>query len=117
LNNVLDGPSRDAVCTRVVELLNAAVSLSRLILHRDSELINSQLVAVSYGGNFDDEVYDGWKSGMSMSKIALASGQRFPIDSLSSGMGRRGSAVSALTTPSRILANVDVDVDDTRTLA
>lgn len=26
LNNVLDGVSRDAVCTRVVELLNAAVS-------------------------------------------------------------------------------------------
>jgi len=58
LNNVLDGPSRDAVCTRVVELLNAA------------------LIAASYGGNFDDEVYDGWKSGTSMSKTSLTGNQR-----------------------------------------
>lgn len=42
--NVIDGPERDRVCTRVVELLNAA------------------LVAVSHGGNFDGEVYEGYKS-------------------------------------------------------
>ena len=77
MNNVLDGPSRDALCVRVVEFLNAAVSVSRLDLCCYGELIDSQLVAVSYGGSFDDEIYDGWKSGKSMSQTALAPGQRF----------------------------------------
>ncbi|KIM32178.1 hypothetical protein M408DRAFT_326828 [Serendipita vermifera MAFF 305830] len=46
---VIDGSDRDRVCGRVVELLNAA------------------LIAASYGGNFDDDVYEGYKSGKDLS--------------------------------------------------
>ncbi|KAG8797765.1 hypothetical protein FRC18_003013, partial [Serendipita sp. 400] len=76
---IIDGTDRDRVCTRVVELLNAA------------------LVAASYGGTYDEDAYDGWKS-----------------ETLSSELPRRGSGISSLTTPSRILAHVELD--DERTL-
>lgn len=46
INAIIDGTGRDFVCGRVVELIDAA------------------LIATSYGGSFDDEVYDGYKSGM-----------------------------------------------------
>jgi len=82
INAIIDGTGRDYVCGRVVELIDAA------------------LIATSYGGSFDDEVYDGYKSEYS---------------SLSTP--RRGSAVSTLTTPSRILANVETDLDETRTIS
>lgn len=44
METILDSMDRDKLCARVVELLNAA------------------LVAASYGGTFDDEVYESWKA-------------------------------------------------------
>ncbi|KAG8808246.1 hypothetical protein FRC17_004033, partial [Serendipita sp. 399] len=44
METIIDGTDRDRVCTRVVELVSAA------------------LVAASYGGTYDEDAYDGWKS-------------------------------------------------------